>query len=228
MADRLLDAQEVERTFELLRDAMGGDMANAKGPKGQPDAFRSCIACMLSAQSRDSNTAKATRALFRLAETPQAMLALDDATLIDAIRPAGLYNNKAKAIRKFCRQLIDDHDGHVPDTRQGLLSMHGIGRKCADIVLAFTFGGDAIAVDTHVGRVCERTGLALGSTEAKIAEALDERAPDWVKPEGHFWLIRFGKRVCTGRAPKCADCFLASLCRYPDKRLRRAGESAEA
>ena len=217
IADRLLRADEVERAFELLRDAMGGDMAGAKGPKGQPDAFRSCIACMLSAQSRDANTAQASRALFALATTPQAILDLDDETLIEAIRPAGLYNNKAKAIRKFCRQLMDEHDGVVPDTREGLLSLYGIGRKCADIVLSFTFGGDAIAVDTHVGRVCERTGLATGASEAKIAEALDKRAPDWAKPEGHFWLIRFGKRVCTSRAPRCASCFLRTLCRYPDK-----------
>ena len=217
IADRLLSAAEVERAFALLRDAMGGDMAGAKGPKGQPDAFRSCIACMLSAQSRDANTAQASRALFALATTPHAILDLDDDTLIEAIRPAGLYNNKAKAIRKFCRQLIEEYDGVVPDTRQGLLSLYGIGRKCADIVLSFTFGGDAIAVDTHVGRVCERTGLAQGASEAKIAEALDERAPDWAKPEGHFWLIRFGKRVCTSRAPHCSSCFLKTLCRYPDK-----------
>ncbi|MAW99244.1 MAG: endonuclease III [Sphingomonas sp.] len=219
IADRLLDADEVERVFVLLRDAMGGDMAGAKGPKGQPDAFRACIACMLSAQSRDANTTAATKALFRLAKTPQAILELDENTLIDAIRPAGLYNNKAKAIRKFCRQLIDERNGAVPDTRAGLMAMHGIGRKCADIVLSFTFGGDAIAVDTHVGRVCERTGLALGSTEAAIAAELDQRAPDWAKPEGHFWLIRLGKRICTSRAPKCPDCFLNQLCRYPDKRV---------
>ncbi|OWV34694.1 endonuclease III [Pacificimonas flava] len=205
--------------FRLLADAMPGDTRGAKGPKEQPDPFRSCIACMLSAQSRDANTAKATSALFALATTPEQMLALGDEELVDAIRPAGLYNNKAKAIRRFCRQLIDEKGGEVPRTRAGLLQMHGIGRKCADIIMAFTFGEDVIAVDTHVGRVCERTGLASGYSEAKIAEHLDARAPDWAKAEGHFWLIQFGKRICTSRSPKCGACFLVDLCEYEDKTL---------
>ena len=205
--------------YRLLADAMPGDTRGAKGPKGQPDAFRACIACMLSAQSRDANTAKATEALFALARTPQEMLALPDEELIAAIKPAGLYNNKAKAIRRFCRYLLDELGGKVPDTRAGLMAMPGIGRKCADIILAFHYGKDAIAVDTHVGRVCRRTGLALGSTEAKIAEQLDERTPDWAREEAHFYLIQFGKRVCTSRAPKCPECFLLDLCRYEDKNL---------
>lgn len=205
--------------FRLLADAMPGDTRGAKGPKEQPDPFRSCIACMLSAQSRDANTAKATNALFALAKTPEEMLALDDDTIREAIKSAGLYNNKTKAIRRFCAQLVEEKGGEVPRTRKGLMQMHGIGRKCADIVSAFTFGADVIAVDTHVGRVCERTGLARGYSEAKIAEQLDERAPDWAKPEGHFWLIQFGKRICTSRAPKCADCFLVDICEYEDKNL---------
>ncbi|MGP1284204.1 MAG: endonuclease III domain-containing protein [Parasphingopyxis sp.] len=216
----LLPPDNVETVFRRLSEAMPGRSERAKGPKGQPDAFRSCISCMLSAQSLDSNTAKASRALFALAQTPTGMLALSDAEIIDAIRPAGLYNNKARAIRRFCRQLLDEHDGVVPDTRKGLLAMHGIGRKCADIVLSFTFGHDAIAVDTHVGRVCRRIGLARGPTEAKIAEVLDERAPGWAKEEGHFWLIQLGKRICKSRRPQCGRCPVGDLCQY------HAGEGA--
>ncbi|QLC26259.1 endonuclease III [Parasphingopyxis algicola] len=210
----LLPPADVETVFRRLSEAMPGRSERAKGPKGQPDAFRSCISCMLSAQSLDSNTAKACRALFALAQTPAEMLALSDEEIVDAIRPAGLYNNKARAIRKFCRQLLDEHDGIVPDTRKGLLAMHGIGRKCADIVLSFTFGEDAIAVDTHVGRVCDRIGLARGPTEAKIAEILDDRAPDWAKEEGHFWLIQLGKRICKSRRPQCERCPVNDLCQY--------------
>ncbi len=217
---RELSDADVEAMFRRLSDAMPGNWrgenGGAKGPKGQPDAFRSCVACMLSAQSLDSNTAKATNALFALAQTPEQMLRLSDEALIEAIRPAGLYNNKARSIRKFCAALIE-RKGIVPDTRAGLLEMPGIGRKCADIVMSFTFGADVIAVDTHVGRVCNRTGLAPGKTEAKVAERLEERAPDWAKAEGHFWLIQFGKKVCTSRAPKCESCFLNDLCLWPDK-----------
>ncbi|MEM8827667.1 MAG: endonuclease III, partial [Pseudomonadota bacterium] len=185
-----LDGDEIEVMFRRLADAMPGDTRGAKGPKEQPDPFRSCIACMLSAQSLDSNTAKATEALFALANTPEGMLALGDEELKAAIRPAGLYNNKAKSIRKFCRHLIDERGGDVPTTRAGLLEMPGIGRKCADIVMHFTYGEPVIAVDTHVGRVCNRTGLAPAKTEAKIAERLEDRAPDWAMAEGHFWLIQ--------------------------------------
>ncbi|TPW26458.1 endonuclease III domain-containing protein [Pararhizobium mangrovi] len=213
----LLTGDEIETVFERLKKAMPGKTKGAKGPKDQPDPFRSCIACMLSAQSRDTNTAKATAALFRKARTPETMLTLSDDELIEAIKPAGLYNSKARSIRKFCHMLIEECDGVVPNTRAGLMKMPGIGRKCADIVMAFTFEEDAIAVDTHVGRVCTRTGLAQGKSEAKIAESLDERAPDWAKPEGHFWLIQFGKRVCTSRAPKCPECVLNDVCLFPQR-----------
>ncbi|WP_299329273.1 endonuclease III [Parasphingopyxis sp.] len=164
----LLPPKDVETVFRRLSEAMPGRSQRAKGPKGQPDAFRSCISCMLSAQSLDSNTAKASRALFALAQTPAEMLALSDEAIIEAIKPAGLYNNKARAIRKFCRQLLDEHDGVVPNTRKGLLGMYGIGRKCADIVLSFTFGEDTIAVDTHVGRSATGSGWRAGRPRQRL------------------------------------------------------------
>ena len=212
MKDRLLDEDEVETALRRLAETMPGRTRGAKGPKGQPDAFRSCISCMLSAQSRDANTAAAAKALFALARTPEAMLALEEADIAEAIRPCGLYNMKARNIRKFCAALLEAHGGRVPETREGLLSLPGIGRKCADIVMSFTFGAAVIAVDTHVHRVCNRTGLARGKTEAKTAESLEARVPDWARHDGHFWLIQFGKRVCTSRAPKCGGCVLNDLC----------------
>ena len=210
----MLDDAQTEEVFQRLRAAMPGRTRGAKGPKGQPDAFRSCISCMLSAQSLDRNTAAATRNLFALARTPQAMLALDDVQIAAAIKPCGLYNVKTRNIRRFCEALLADHGGMVPSTREGLLALPGIGRKCADIVLSFTFDKDVIAVDTHVHRVCNRIGL----TQAKLADAtasqLERRAPGWALRDGHFWLIQLGKRVCKARAPRCEKCPVSDLCEW--------------
>ncbi|WP_271079339.1 endonuclease III domain-containing protein [Aurantiacibacter sp. MUD61] len=210
----MLDKKQVEEVYRRLAEAMPGRTKDAKGPKGQPDPFRSCISCMLSAQSLDSNTAKASKALFALARTPQQMLELSDEEVAAAIKPCGLYNNKARNIRKFCTALLADHDGVVPRTREGLLSLPGIGRKCADIVMSFVFDEDVIAVDTHVHRVCNRIGLTKAKTADKTAEQLEERTPDWALRDGHFWLIQFGKRICTSRSPKCGECPVSEMCEY--------------
>ncbi|WP_271439897.1 endonuclease III domain-containing protein [Pontixanthobacter luteolus] len=214
----LLDRSQVDVVYRRLAKAMPGRTKNAKGPKGQPDAFRSCISCMLSAQSLDRNTAKASHALFSLATTPHAMLELDDRDIAAAIKPCGLYNNKTRNIRAFCEALIGEHGAAVPDTREGLLSLPGIGRKCADIVLSFTFGKDVIAVDTHVHRVCNRIGLTDAKTADRTAQQLEQRSPEWALRDGHFWLIQFGKRICTSRAPKCETCPLSDLCLYYSER----------
>ncbi len=208
----MLSETEIETVYRRLSEAMPGRTKNAKGPKGQPDAFRSCISCMLSAQSLDRNTAAATKALFKLAKTPEDMLALDDEVIAEAIKPCGLYNNKTRNIRKFCGALIEEHGGVVPDTREGLMSLPGIGRKCADIVMSFTFGKDVIAVDTHVHRVCNRIGLTEAKTAEKTAQQLEERSPEWSLADGHFWLIQFGKKVCRARLPKCEICVVSDLC----------------
>ncbi|MFB0612185.1 endonuclease III domain-containing protein [Aurantiacibacter poecillastricola] len=210
----MLDEAQVEKVYRRLAKAMPGRTRDAKGPKGQPDAFRSCISCMLSAQSLDRNTAKAADALFALATTPADMLALTDGQVARAIKPCGLYNMKARNIRRFCEALLGEHGGIVPDTREGLLGLPGIGRKCADIVLSFTFGKDVIAVDTHVHRVCNRIGLTEAKSADRTAQQLEERSPDWALRDGHFWLIQFGKRVCTARTPKCAMCPVSDLCEY--------------
>lgn len=214
----MLAASEVEEVYRRLSRAMPGRTRGAKGPKGQPDAFRSCISCMLSAQSLDRNTGKAARALFALAKTPEGMLALTDEQIARAIKPCGLYNMKTRNIRRFCEALLAEHGGIVPQTREGLLSLPGIGRKCADIVLSFTFGHDIIAVDTHVHRVSNRIGLAEARTAERTAEQLEERSPGWALRDGHFWLIQHGKRICRARSPRCAVCPVNDLCEYYARR----------
>ena len=209
-----LPPDAVETVFRRLAATMPGRTRDAKGPKGQPDAFRSCISCMLSAQSLDRNTAAATKALFALARTPEAMLALDDAAIAGAIRPCGLYNTKTRNIRAFCTALLERHGGRVPDTREGLMALPGIGRKCADIVLSFTFGRDVIAVDTHVHRVCNRIGLTAANVADRTAVQLEARTPPWALRDGHFWLIQLGKRICRARQPQCGQCPVADLCQW--------------
>ncbi|WP_420605739.1 endonuclease III domain-containing protein [Novosphingopyxis sp.] len=221
-ANNLLAASDVETVFERLREAMPGRTKGAKGPKEQPDPFRSCISCMLSAQSLDRNTAAASDALFALATTPEEMLALDDAAIAAAIRPAGLYNMKTRNIRKFCEALIGEHGGVVPDTRERLLSLPGIGRKCADIVMSFTFDADVIAVDTHVHRVCNRIGITDAKTADKTAGQLEQRAPEWAHRDGHFWLIQLGKRICVARSPKCEICPVSDPCLWYAARQKEA------
>ena len=193
---------------------MPGRTATAKGPKDQPDPFRSVVSCLLSAQSRDANTAAATKALFALATTPGAMLVLSEGMIAAAIKPCGLYNTKARNIRRLCHVLLDDLGGIVPQTREGLMRLPGIGRKCADIVLSFTFEKDVIAVDTHVHRVANRIGLTEARTADETARQLEEQAPPWARRDGHFWLIQFGKAICVARRPKCGTCFLNDHCGY--------------
>lgn len=210
---RLLDEAEVEEAFRRLKAHMPGRTMTAKGPKDQPDPFRSVVACVLSAQSLDRNTERAARALFARIETPQDLLDLPEAEIADAIRPCGLYNMKARNLKKLAMALVE-RQGAVPKDRAGLMSLPGVGRKCADIVMAFTFDEAVIAVDTHVDRVCNRLGLTDETTADRTAAALEARAPDWALMDGHFWLIQFGKAVCVSRRPKCETCFLNDLCLF--------------
>ncbi|CTQ49715.1 endonuclease III domain-containing protein [Jannaschia donghaensis] len=202
--DRIIDA------MTRLRAAMPD--VRPPSSKGGRDPFRSVVSCMLSAQSLDRNTAAASKALFALADTPQDILRLSDETITAAIRPAGLYNVKCRNLRKMCAALLEDHDGIVPTTRKGLMSLPGVGRKCADIVLHFTFGQATVAVDTHVHRVCNRLGLATGKTEEQTATSLEARLPAAFLPDGHVLLLTHGKRTCRARAPRCDTCLLADLC----------------
>ena len=220
---RLLDAREVATLFRRLKGNWRPRPRRFR-VKNDADVFRALVACLLSAQSRDVNTAKAKNALFKLADTPSGILALDDEAIARAIKPAGLYNMKTRNLKKLCAYLIEEHDEVVPRDRAGLMKLPGIGRKCADIMLSFSFGEAVIAVDTHVHRVCNRTGLARGKTEAETARSLDARAPDWAKADGHLWLIDFGKQTCRSRAPKCQSCKLNDLCVF--YRLTRSESAA--
>ena len=212
----LLDAGDVDELFERLKAASPPGRAEAT-VKDDLVAFRALVSCLLSAQSRDSNTAKARNALFDLADTPVGILALDDEAIARAIKPAGLYNMKTRNLKRLCAALIEEHGEVVPRDRKGLMSLPGIGRKCADIMLSFSFGEAVIAVDTHVHRVANRIGLARGRSEAETAQSLEARAPHWAGRESHMWLLRFGKRTCRARSPRCADCILRDLCRYEQK-----------
>lgn len=209
----MLTPDQVAEAFRRLQ-SHAPDRGDDPHVKEDPDPFRALVACLLSGQSRDANTAKARDALFGIADTPEAILALPDARIAQAIRPAGLYNTKTRRLKALCRAVIA-RGGTVPRDRAGLMTLPGIGRKCADIMLRFSYDQPAIAVDTHVHRVCNRTGLAAGRTEAQTAEVLDRRAPAWAKRGGHLWLLDFGKQVCTGRAPKCPTCYLGDLCKNP-------------
>ncbi len=212
----LLDDGEIDELFERLR-AKAGPRRKEITVKDDLDAFRALVACLLSAQSLDVNTAKAKKALFALADTPPAILALDNGTIAGAIRPAGLYNLKTRNLKRLCADLIETHAGRVPRDRKGLMKLPGIGRKCADIMLSFSFGEPVTAVDTHIHRVANRIGLACGRNEAETAKSLEARAARWAGRESHLWLLRFGKTTCRARAPRCPDCILRDLCRYDRK-----------
>ena len=206
----MLSDDDTRRAMERIADALP-DVA-APTIKRARDPFRAVVSCMLSAQSLDRNTAAAAAALFALADTPDGILALTDEEITTAIRPAGLYNMKRRNLRRMCRALIDDHGRIVPRTREGLMSLPGVGRKCADIVQHFTFGEAVVAVDTHVHRVCNRMGLAKGRTEARTAASLEARLPGQFRMRGHVLLLAFGKRVCRARAPRCPDCPVSDMC----------------
>lgn len=207
----MLTQDQVETVFRRLAQSLPIRTGPPRG-KAEADHFRALVACVLSAQSRDENTAKAKDALFALADTPRAILALPDDEIAAAIRPAGLYNIKTQRVKALCQALLESCDGIVPRDRARLMKLPGIGRKCADIMLLFSFGKATIAVDTHVHRVCNRLGLARGRSEAQTAASLDDRAPVWAKRDGHMRLLEFGKRICRSRAPRCGACVLNDLC----------------
>lgn len=181
------------------------------------------VAVVLSAQATDVSVNAATAELFRVASTPQAMVALGEEGLRQYIRTIGLYNTKAKNIIALSRQLIERHGGEVPVDREALEALPGVGRKSANVVLNAAFGQPTIAVDTHCFRVANRTGLASGRTPREVEEQLMARVPERWRRHAHHWLILHGRYVCTARKPRCAACLIRDLCRYPEKTLA-AGE----
>jgi endonuclease-3 len=174
--------------------------------------FELLAAVLLSAQATDVSVNKATRRLFLVAHTPQQMLALGEAGVAEYIRTIGLYRNKAKHLIQACRLLVERHGGQVPRSRAALESLPGVGRKTANVVLNVAFGEPTNAVDTHVFRVSNRTGLAPGKTPLAVELQLDRRVPPAYRRDAHHWLILHGRYVCTARAPKCRECSVRAQC----------------
>ena len=176
--------------------------------------FELLAAVLLSAQATDVGVNKATRRLFAVADTPAKMLALGPEQLTEHIRTIGLYRNKAANLLATCRILVEQHGGRVPRSRDALEALPGVGRKTANVVLNVAFGEETFAVDTHVFRVCNRTGLAAGKTPVEVEQRLDERVPPPYRLHAHHWLILHGRYVCQARRPLCPACPVARYCDY--------------
>ena len=179
--------------------------------------FELLIAVMLSAQATDISVNKATRALYTVANTPAAMLKLGESGLKPFIRTIGLFNTKAANIIRTCQILQEQFGGEVPRDRAALESLPGVGRKTANVVLNTAFGEPTIAVDTHIFRVANRTGLAPGKTPLEVELNLLKAVPEAFRNDAHHWLILHGRYTCKARNPACCTCILRDLCRYPDK-----------
>ncbi|MDZ7621283.1 MAG: endonuclease III [Candidatus Competibacteraceae bacterium] len=177
--------------------------------------FELLVAVILSAQATDKKVNEATERLFPVANTPRAILDLGEAGLKDYIKTIGLYNAKAANLRKTCALLQERHGGEVPRDRAALEALPGVGRKTANVILNTAFGEPTIAVDTHIFRVANRTGLAPGRTVREVEEGLLAVVPGEFKQDAHHWLILHGRYVCTARQPRCSECPIRDLCPYP-------------
>ena len=194
--------------------------ARAPAPKGELDHvndYTLLVAVVLSAQATDVGVNKATGPLFKIADTPQKMLALGEAKVRHYIRTIGLFNAKAKNVIALSQRLLDDHNGAVPTDRESLESLPGVGRKTANVVLNMAFGQPTIAIDTHLFRVANRTGMGAGKTPLAVEKALERRIPAHWKNYAHHWLILHGRYICKARKPACPECPVDDLCRFKDK-----------
>ena len=210
---RTVDAAHVYQLFSRLQAACPQPTTELRFLS----PFELLVAVMLSAQSTDKKVNEATARLFPVANTPQALLALGEAGLKGYIKTIGLYNTKAANLLKTCALLLERHGGEVPRSREALESLPGVGRKTANVVLNTAFGEPTIAVDTHIFRVANRTGLAPGKTVREVEEGLLAVTPEVFKHDAHHWLILHGRYVCIARKPRCAACPIRDLCAYPDK-----------
>ena len=189
-------------------------------PKGELEhvnAFTLLVAVALSAQATDAGVNKATRALFAVADTPQKMLALGEERLIDHIKTIGLFRNKAKNVMKLSRILVEEYGGEVPSSRAALQSLPGVGRKTANVVLNMWFRQPAQAVDTHIFRVGNRTGIAPGRDVVQVERAIEDNVPAEYQLHAHHWLILHGRYICIARKPRCPDCLIRDLCAFEEK-----------
>ncbi|SMX45551.1 endonuclease III [Actibacterium lipolyticum] len=191
-------------------------------PKGELDhvnAYTLVVAVALSAQATDVGVNKATRELFKIADTPQKMLDLGEERLIDHIKTIGLYRNKAKNVIKLSRILVDEYDGIVPSSRAALQSLPGVGRKTANVVLNMWFHYPAQAVDTHIFRIGNRTGICAGKNVDAVERAIEDNIPAEFQQHAHHWLILHGRYTCKARKPVCANCIIRDLCPFEEKTL---------
>ena len=191
-------------------------------PRGElhyKNSYTMLVAVVLSAQATDVGVNKATKPLFEVADAPEKMLELGEARVRDYIKTIGLFNTKAKNVIKLSRQLLDEHDGIVPPDRDALVKLPGVGRKTANVVLNMAFGQPTIAVDTHIFRVGNRTGMAPGKNVDIVEKKLEKAVPDTFKLHAHHWLILHGRYICKARKPDCPVCVVADLCRFKGKTL---------
>ena len=188
-----------------------------RGELNYRNTYTLLVAVVLSAQATDAGVNKATRTLFARADSPAKMIALGEHAVREYIRTIGLYKNKAKNVISLSRKLIDEFDSQVPQTREELESLPGVGRKTANVVLNIAFGAPTIAVDTHLFRVGNRTGLAPGKTPLEVELGLEKKVPAAYKRHAHHWLILHGRYVCKARKPECPICPIQDLCGFSEK-----------
>ena len=208
-----MNQRKCRAIFERWREA---------NPAPQPELnysspFELLVAVILSAQATDRSVNAATGALFAAAPTPAAMLALGADGIEEYVRSIGLFRSKARHIAAACEILVERHAGKVPRERAALEALPGVGRKTANVVLNIAFGEPVIAVDTHVFRVANRTGIAPGATPLAVETALERKVPAEFRHDAHHWLILHGRYVCLARKPRCGDCLIADLCEYPER-----------
>jgi endonuclease-3 len=207
------EVEEAFRRFQAAEPDPEGELEHA-------DPYTLLIAVVLSAQATDAGVNKATPALFALADTPDKMVALGEGRVRDLIKTIGLFRTKAKNVVALSQKLVEEHGGKVPPSREALEALPGVGRKTANVVLNIAFGEPTIAVDTHIFRVGNRTGLATGKTPFEVEQKLLDVVPDKYKRHAHHWLILHGRYVCVARRPLCEKCVIADLCKWPAKTLQ--------
>ena len=209
----MLNKKQVEQVFEIFHT----QNPHPEGELEYVNTYTLLVAVVLSAQATDSGVNKATRSLFKVADTPEKMVALGEDKVRDYVRTIGLYKTKAKNVVALSQQLIDNHDGEVPNDQKALEALPGVGRKTANVVRNIAFGEPAIAVDTHLFRVSNRTGLAPGKTPLMVEQKLLKRVPKTYLQHAHHWLILHGRYVCVARKPKCPQCPISHICEYKQK-----------
>ena len=210
-----LSYQVMYEIFDRFRSAE----AEPKGELHHVNAYTLVVAVALSAQATDAGVNRATAELFKVADTPQKMLDLGEERLIEHIKTIGLYRNKAKNVIKLSRILVDDYDGVVPSSRASLESLPGVGRKTANVVLNMWFKHPSQAVDTHIFRLGNRSGLAPGKDVVAVERAIEDHVPVEFQQHAHHWMILHGRYVCKARKPMCANCLIRDLCEFEEKEL---------